>query len=719
MIQLISLIICVITFIMGIAVLINNPKSVLFRLYFLLSVFSSLWILVNLIVIGGNIVVGNQALLIFARLITPLSLAVTLTLNLFVKYFRRSRFDIYDLLIVAPNLSIAVFSFTPFNVYLEQDNTPKVGSMYYLYLGVLLMNVVFMLHNLFYNNQASQKAHMQFVYLRFGIIFSVVPAILFGSITPVFIDNNLSDISPLFAFIFLVFAAVAIVKHRLFDIRGTVARTMGYLFTYSTLVGLYIVIVFILGSFVYGGAKLTMSQHLFYIGVALVFALTLPRLRHVFNKLTNKIFFQDAYEVQDLIDELNQTVIKDIRLQVLLKNSAEVIRSNIKTESVVFCIKETGGLSGQIIGNVADYHLRQADIDKISVFMSGINSTVIQAEELDGERAELKDILTHHGIGMLAYITTNEGDTRTDLGYILLGYKLSGNAFNNTDRKAMDIISNSMVVAIQNSMRFEEIQKFNETLQAKVDDATRKLQRTNDKLKQLDETKDEFISMASHQLRTPLTSVKGYLSMVLEGDVGTLNDMQRKLLMQSFNSSQRMVYLISDLLNLSRLRTGKFIIEPKVTNLADVIEGEVEQLSANAKGRGLTLNYNKPKNFPDLYMDETKIRQVIMNFADNAIYYTPSGGKIDINLVNNKDTIEFTVVDNGIGVPLADQKHMFTKFYRAKNAQKARPDGTGLGIFMAKKVIIAQGGALIFESKPDKGSTFGFSISKSGLKVPE
>src|SRR5690606_14823446 len=126
------------------------------------------------------------------------------------------------------------------------------------------------------------------------------------------------------------------------------------------------------------------------------------------------------------------------------------------------------------------------------------------------------------------------------------------------------------------------------------------------------ETKDEFISMASHQLRTPLTSVKGYLSMVLEGDAGKLTEQQEKLLKQAIFSSQRMVYLISDLLNVSRLRTGKFVIEASETHLPQIIQGEIDQLRETAEARGLRLVFEPPNDFPVLLLDETKIRQVIM-----------------------------------------------------------------------------------------------------------
>lgn len=294
------------------------------------------------------------------------------------------------------------------------------------------------------------------------------------------------------------------------------------------------------------------------------------------------------------------------------------------------------------------------------------------------------------------------------VGLLVVGFYNPINLIAEGDTLLINRISDSIGVALENKLLFEENQY-----------VLSQLKESNAKLKALDEAKDDFISMASHQLRTPLTSIKGYLSMVMEGDAGTINDTQKNMLGQAFFSSQRMVYLIADLLNVSRLRTGKFIIEPAPVNLAQVVQEELGQLVETAKSRGLTLTYDKPKDFPDIMLDETKTRQVIMNFCDNAIYYTPAGGKINVKVIDNKTTIELRVEDNGIGVPKSEQPHLFTKFYRAGNARKARPDGTGLGLFMAKKVIIAQGGALVFESKEGKGSTFGFIFSKSKLAVPK
>jgi signal transduction histidine kinase len=299
------------------------------------------------------------------------------------------------------------------------------------------------------------------------------------------------------------------------------------------------------------------------------------------------------------------------------------------------------------------------------------------------------------------------------VGFLLLGEKKSGGQYNSEDVKFLTIMANELSVAMQNAQRFAKIQSFNITLKHEIDEATRQLRESNKKLRDLDDAKDDFISMASHQLRTPLTSVKGYISMIMEGDVGTVSEKQKEMLHAAYSSSQRMVYLISDLLNVSRLKTGKFVIDPTEIDMPDMIEDEVKQLVASAASRRVKLHFVKPKKFPKVMLDETKTRQVVMNFIDNAIYYSKGGNKIEIRLTANDKKIEFTVKDQGIGVPKTEQSKLFTKFYRANNAKKARPDGTGLGLFMAKKVIVAQGGAVLFKSNRDKGSTFGFTIPLS------
>jgi signal transduction histidine kinase len=443
--------------------------------------------------------------------------------------------------------------------------------------------------------------------------------------------------------------------------------------------------------------------------LTILLAIAYQPFKRMFEKVTSKFFYKDAYDMRVLLDEFNRAIVSSIVLDRLLERAAAAIVRFIKPQDVSFVIRNN---SSELVSLVQKTRLTKEGIRHIDAYMQTVHQTLLVTDALEDEKG-LKKILQKADVGVIVQMVIDKSTGHT--AYIVLGYKKSGDSYNSQDADALKILANGLSIAVHNALQFEEIGKFNETLKEKIEEATRKLRRTNDKLRKLDETKDDFISMASHQLRTPLTSVKGYVSMVLDGDAGKITDLQRKLLTQSFISSQRMVYLISDLLNVSRLRTGKFIIEPMPTNLSTMIEEEIDQLQETAKGRKLTLTFNKPDHFPTMMFDETKMRQVIMNFIDNAVYYTPSGGHIEVNLVERPSTIEFTVVDDGIGVPRHEQQHLFSKFFRAHNAKRARPDGTGLGLFMAKKVIIAQGGAIVFKSQEGRGSTFGFTFAKVKL----
>ena len=288
------------------------------------------------------------------------------------------------------------------------------------------------------------------------------------------------------------------------------------------------------------------------------------------------------------------------------------------------------------------------------------------------------------------------------VGVLILGTSEADRDISAIRRDLIGRLAGTVGIAIDNTLLYEKSQE-----------ATARLRQANNKLKDLDKAKDEFISMASHQLRTPLTTIKGYLSMMLEGDAGEISETQKQFVGYAFEGADRMVNLIADLLNVSRLSAGRFMIEAKPSDLGKIVEDEVRQLQSHAAAKKLKLIYNAPKQaLPIISLDDGKTRQVIMNFIDNAIYYTKEG-KITVTASRVDKAIRVTVQDTGIGVPPAAQKKLFSKFFRAENAQTVRPDGTGLGLYLAKRVIEDQGGTIIFESAEGKGSTFGFELPLS------
>lgn len=625
--------------------------------------------------------------------------------------------------VIMSSLSVlaAIFSLCPQVLRVTkapgEELSVTYGEYYPLFATALTAVVIMIVVNLYFARHLAKGRLRQQVSVMLAAL--ILSAVLVGfanlALPQLSSSENVNLVGGNLSYIGIAFFVIAtfysIAKHRLFDLRLVLARSIAYLLLVAVLAVTYGVLTLLISNTLVQDYELTGRNAVVPIIAIVLLTFTITPLNKFFNKLTNRLFYKDSYEPQQFLGELNQAIISNVDIEVLLQSVSQIIERYLKISFAVFELQEDHQRY-RLVGNTASL-----DKAKIKTLKSALATYkpggLVVADELTHDHEHLMRTLQDNNVGVAAPLSTPHGQK---VGFLLLGSKKNGEAFTTQDLEVIAIASGELVIAIQNALRFEEIERFNATLQEKVEEATRRLRQTNAKLRMLDETKDDFISMASHQLRTPLTSVKGYVSMVLDGDAGKISPLQRKLLNQSFVSSQRMVYLISDLLNLSRLRTGKFIIEATPCNLADIIKGEIEQLKETARGRNLELAYEKPEHFPTYMLDETKLRQVIMNFVDNAIYYTPAGGHITVNLVEKPTTIEFTVVDNGIGVPKEDQHHLFSKFYRANNAKRARPDGTGLGLFMAKKVVIAQGGAIIFKSQEGKGSTFGFTFAKDKLQ---
>ncbi|HEY1064407.1 MAG TPA: ATP-binding protein [Candidatus Saccharimonadales bacterium] len=553
----------------------------------------------------------------------------------------------------------------------------------------------------------AERAQVQILLFASFLIWVIVPVTNFA-LTPLLKTTFFIQYSPLYTFAFAALIAYAIVAQKLFDIRAAAARSVGYLMIVVSMTLVYGIGLFGVIDVLFPRPDQEFTRQVLSVVLITPLALLFERTRKFFDRVTSRLFFRDSYDTQEVLDAMGEIVVSEIDLYQQLRNTRRVLSGALKPSSIDFILIK----GGRPFIEAATTKTIPKQLLALSGRIESQHQELVVVDALSPHNP-LYQYFKDAGVAVSLQLKIKQ----QVVGYIVFGAKRSGDIYSVQDTRLLRLVASELAITIQNALRFEEIQNFNLTLQASVNEATRKLRRTNDKLKALDEAKDDFVSMASHQLRTPLTSVKGYISMVLEGDAGKINATERKLLEQAFISSQRMVYLIADLLNVSRLKTGKFVIEQSPVNLAELVQQEIEQLTDTAAGRSLKLSYEKPAHFPELMLDETKTRQVIMNFVDNAIYYTPAGGSITVSLVETAGSVELRVRDTGIGVPKSERPHLFTKFYRAANARTARPDGTGLGLFMAKKVIVAQGGAIIFETEDGKGSTFGFVFPKFSLAV--
>lgn len=712
---------CMINAMLGLIVYLKNPSSSTNKSFLTLTGSLVAWSIFNYIsvhpfffsqLIWIRLVLLNAALLCLLVFRTFLAFP---DLVLPRKYTKLSRYaTLFTIFVMILTLTPLVFrSLSLQNGHAEPVPAPGIGLFLLQSIGLLGLGTLAVIKK-YKRAKGASRAQLRFILVGIAGTFTLIIITNFLMVVA-FHNSSLVPYGPTFTLIFSAAFAYAIIRHRLFDIRMLVARALGYAGSLAALAAIY-------GFIVFGLANIILKLHLSVLtqiilsGAAAIAALLFDRLRSIFDKVTNRIFFQDTYNSEELFDNINRVLIATLDLNKLLQQSANLIASNLKAEYCLFGLKESDPGKYRIIGT-QNRHFTLLDIKTARKITPKYPTRVIVADYMEDD-TEIKELLQKNKIEVLVRLSSRTDRFEEGLGYIILGPKQSGNPYSRKDVHVLDTLAKEFILAIQNAMRVEEIKEFNSTLEYKVDEATKKLRKANEKLKNLDETKDDFISMASHQLRTPLTSIKGYLSMLMEGDAGKLNPTQKDMISQSFISSQRMVFLISDMLNVSRLKTGKFAIDPTPVNLAEIVEQEIEQLKETAASRSLELTYDKPEDFPMLMLDETKIRQVIMNFTDNAIYYTPAGGHIKVQLENKEHTIELKVIDNGIGVPNSEKPHLFSKFYRAQNARVARPDGTGLGLFMAQKVIVGQGGAILFDSHEGKGSTFGFTFAKAKLKVP-
>ncbi|HEX7963035.1 MAG TPA: HAMP domain-containing sensor histidine kinase [Candidatus Saccharimonadales bacterium] len=610
--------------------------------------------------------------------------------------------SVFALLLLFSNAVIAPDNF--YGVHLS--SFPPLGMLFLVLLGIhLLSTLVVAVYR--YRREVQSRLYFNYIVLAFAVTIAVAAftnlILPLAGMTDLSIGGPIASLLPFFAIVY------ALGINNINDFRYSLAQLLHILGR-----------LLILACYLAFGYLLETAAHMRYYSARWVVAMCVTALigvtlYYIFSaRLQGVVDDRIAYSGQSP-EKIRRRLMSGLGKEVELDKNANYIVKSLKEVIGLARVGMVVRLDDEKYRVVGDFVFSKKEAEFIYDWMrqryaAAPGQLIMQLQDFATNRT------AHSLVRQKSIHAIIPLGSKTDLkGFYIFGEKYSQEIFTRQDSELLAVITEIADLSIERAIFYDKIKAFNETLQDRVDDATRRLRRANDKLRKLNETKDDFISMASHQLRTPLTSVKGYVSMVLDGDAGKITRLQRRLLNQSFVSAQRMVYLISDLLNVSRLKTGKFVIEPVHCNLAKVIQEEVEQLVETAKGRHLELAYQKPEHFPILMLDETKLRQVIMNFLDNAVYYTPAGGHIEVHLVDKPQSIEFTVVDDGIGVPRHEQHHLFTKFFRAPNAKRARPDGTGLGLFMAKKVIIAQGGAIIFKSQEGRGSTFGFTFAKSRL----
>jgi PAS domain S-box-containing protein len=228
--------------------------------------------------------------------------------------------------------------------------------------------------------------------------------------------------------------------------------------------------------------------------------------------------------------------------------------------------------------------------------------------------------------------------------------------------------------------------------------------------KEVSRSKSDFINVAAHQLRTPLSGIKWVLRMVLDGDVGVLSPSQKKLLNKSYETNEKMIALVNDLLNVARIEDSRFGYVFKEGNIVDAISDVIDELRLVADKGRINIVIERLEEIPTFVFDFSKIQLAFHNLIDNSIKYTPEGGTVKVAMTKEDNHLLVKISDTGVGIPKDQMNKMFTKFFRASNVGNIPAGGSGLGLFIVKDIVARHGGKITVESIENGGTTFRMEI---------
>ncbi|PLX21355.1 hypothetical protein C0584_02905 [Candidatus Parcubacteria bacterium] len=445
-----------------------------------------------------------------------------------------------------------------------------------------------------------------------------------------------------------------------------------------------------------------------------------PILKERLFKVANRFFFTSLYDPGTVITKFNKNLRSIIEIDEIFKLLDKTFSRTFHNKSFGLLFYDSADKKYSISYNSGFDIYSDVEFESDSMLFRKFieqDKVIIMSKllkDIQFQGRKMVKIFEHFGIELVIPLVIKD----RVLGVIVVTGKKSGDAYNKEDIGVLDVISSQATVAIDNALKYEEIKKFKFKLEREVKRSTQELRVVNEELKRVDADKTGFISIASHQLRTPLTVIKGYASMLIEDNFGKLEETTTKAMKKVFISSERLIELVEDLLDISRIESGRQTYQFKEGQLEDLIDSMIDSLAMSAESKKVKLIWEKPKKpLPSIKLDKEKLRQSCMNLIENAIKYTSKAErsdacvKVTIEENEKKKILVVKVKDNGLGITQSDMKNLFTKFYRGHDRSIAATEGTGLGLYIAKQIVEEHGGSVEVKSAGEgKGAEFIFWI---------
>jgi len=618
--------------------------------------------------------------------------------------------------------------------------TPVLGPLYPLFMIYVIVYAGYAIVSLALKyKRATGISRMQLKYLFLGFSSFVLAIIITNIILPAVGMVQLTFLAPAFSLLLIGSILYSIIKHRLMDIRIVLKKVMLHILISLTF------LVFILGSIfavAFFLAKRIPDLYLVFTGsFAMVIALLfLNPLRKFFEKLANRYFFTSLYNYQATLEELATKLTTVIEMPKVINLIVDTIMKTMGLDRAgVLLLSNERNANRYLIAKVIGFNEQNGVSlvrDNYLVQWLTSNKKMVVYEELDWMIEKSRDNNARSGMMRLkANMKKIEASLCMPLmskgklvSIIVLGNKVTGDAYTVEDFRLLQTISNQAAVAIENSRLYQQIQDFNKNLQTKVNEQTTDIKNKNIRLEKLLQIRSEFLDIASHQLRTPVSMIRGVLSMIRDGDLKRLpKAKQRQFIENAWEKGAKLDTIINDILAASELDTQKFQVDSQTPRiqLEEVVDQVVKEFSMEAEERGIELTWHKPATpLPKIKGHANFLEQAINNLVGNALKYTPSTrmakearsqrgekGVVEVGISQVKNDIVVKVSDNGIGIPKEEIKKLFDKFARASNATAMYTDGSGLGLFIVKEIIDGHKGKVWVKSELNKGSMFYISLS--------
>jgi signal transduction histidine kinase len=714
----------ILNILLGLSIYLKNSKGSTHRYFFLLTIIIAGWAVANYFSLHSP---DEDTTLMWIRAVMAITSFLMPTVFLLASAFPRSsswlpRRVVSIILAVAALTAVAALSPYMFvDVSLENGVVaPSPGPLILLYgaqFFFYLVAAVAILVRRYFSTVGLEKLQIKYLLagslVTFGLIgISNFILVLWFQITIYVL------LGPFFSLILAGVIAYAIAKHRFLDLNVVIARSVAYLVLLTILATVYSLLLFSTQRAVLRQLTVT-EQIIVSVLISLVIVITFQPIKEWLDKETSRIFFHRSYRPHQIMEEVGQVATATLNLQNLTSRVLSIFSGRMSLEGAAILLKmnEYGmymRAKGKLEGQDKKAQLHQ--IKTFELFRSALRrhkEKILVFDEMP--ESPLKHLMRVLELGLIVPLIVR----RRLIGFLTLQHKANGLAFSLEDIRMVQLLAPQLSIMINNALAFSEIKHFNTVLEEEINRATKELKKANSELKELDKLKDEFVSIASHELRTPLTAIKSYLWMALAGKGGKLNSKLQNYVERAYRSTNRLIKLVNDMLNISQLESGRMMLNIKPISLRRLVEEVIEEVRPRSQELGLEVTMKLPATKKDDQLmvvgDEDKLGEVLLNLVGNALKFTNKGGKINISVKREKGRKYLvTITDTGVGMTEETMNSIFQKFglvagsYRTNKQAKY---GTGLGLYISKSIVELHGGEIWADSAgKGKGSSFYFTV---------